>query len=106
MSTDSITSTTSTSVDARSGVDLTARFGPIFDRIAAGAVEREVDRRLAFDEVRLLRDAGFGALRVPVEFGGFGVSVRQLFALLVDLAAAESNLPQALRVHWSFVEDQ
>ncbi|MGZ8176530.1 acyl-CoA dehydrogenase family protein [Williamsia sp. SKLECPSW1] len=101
-----MTSTTSTSVDARSGVDLTARFGPIFDRIAAGAVEREVDRRLAFDEVRLLRDAGFGALRVPVEFGGFGVSVRQLFALLVDLAAAESNLPQALRVHWSFVEDQ
>ena len=53
-----------------------------------------------------VRDARFGALRVPVEFGGFGASVRQLFGLLIDLAAAESNLPQALRVHWSFVEDQ
>ncbi len=30
----------------------------------------------------------------------------QLFRLLIDLAAAESNLPQALRVHWWFVEDQ
>jgi alkylation response protein AidB-like acyl-CoA dehydrogenase len=32
--------------------------------------------------------------------------VRQQFRLLIDLAAAESNLPQALRVHFSFVEDQ
>ena len=85
---------------------LSARFQPVFDRIAAGAVEREKDRRLAHDEIALLRDAGFGALRVPVEFGGSGATVTQLFSLLVDLAAAESNLPQALRVHWSFVEDQ
>ncbi len=81
-------------------------FAPVFARIADGAVDREVDRKLAYDEVGWLRDARFGALRVPVEFGGYGASVRQLFGLLVDLAAAESNLPQALRVHWSFVEDQ
>ncbi|WP_227984964.1 acyl-CoA dehydrogenase family protein [Nocardia spumae] len=86
--------------------DLDDIFGPVFDRIAAGAVEREIDRRLAYDEVEWLRRAGFGALRVPAEYGGFGVSVRQLFRLLIDLAAAESNLPQALRVHFSFVEDQ
>ncbi|MDV7085959.1 acyl-CoA dehydrogenase family protein [Rhodococcus opacus] len=86
--------------------DLEDRFHPIFDRIAEGALGRERDRRLPFDEVGLLRDARFGALRVPVEFGGYGASVRQLFGLLVDLAAAESNLPQALRVHWSIVEDQ
>ncbi|WP_328813112.1 acyl-CoA dehydrogenase family protein [Rhodococcus sp. NBC_00297] len=85
---------------------LRARFQPVFDRIAEGAVAREKDRRLAHDEIALLREAGFGALRVPVEHGGSGASVTQLFSLLVDLAAAESNLPQALRVHWSFVEDQ
>ncbi|MGU3293741.1 acyl-CoA dehydrogenase family protein [Williamsia sp. M5A3_1d] len=89
-----------------SDADLDARFGPIFARIAEGALEREVDRRLAFDEAGWLKEAGFGALRVPVEFGGSGATVRQLFRLLIDLAAAESNLPQALRVHWSFVEDQ
>lgn len=86
--------------------DLDAIFGPIFDRIAAGAVERETDRRLPFEEVSWLRTAKFGALRVPVEFGGYGVTVRQLFRLLIELASAESNLPQALRVHFSFVEDQ
>ncbi|UGT43348.1 acyl-CoA dehydrogenase family protein [Nocardia yamanashiensis] len=86
--------------------ELDAIFGPIFERIAAGAVERETDRRLPFEEVGWLRAAKFGALRVPVELGGYGVTVRQLFRQLIALAAAESNLPQALRVHWSFVEDQ
>ena len=98
----------SSTIEAEAVTDreLEDRFHPIFDRIAEGALGREQDRRLPFDEVGLLRDARFGALRVPVEFGGFGASVRQLFGLLIDLAAAESNLPQALRVHWSFVEDQ
>ncbi|MEV5647760.1 acyl-CoA dehydrogenase family protein [Nocardia sp. NPDC052254] len=86
--------------------DLDDIFRPVFDRIAPGAVTREIDRRIAYEEVEWLRQAGFGALRVPAEYGGFGVSVRQLFRLLIDLAAAESNLPQALRVHFSFVEDQ
>ncbi|GGL32837.1 acyl-CoA dehydrogenase family protein [Nocardia jinanensis] len=89
-----------------SDTDLDAVFAPIYADIAVGAVEREVDRRLAHDEVRRLRAARFGALRVPVEYGGYGASVRQLFRQLIELAAAESNLPQALRVHFVFVEDQ
>ncbi|GAB21131.1 putative oxidoreductase [Gordonia polyisoprenivorans NBRC 16320 = JCM 10675] len=78
----------------------------MFARIAEGAVAREEDRRLAHEEIAWLKQVRFGALRVPVEFGGYGASVQTLFRLLIDLAAAESNLPQALRVHWSFVEDQ
>ncbi|WP_408068804.1 acyl-CoA dehydrogenase family protein [Williamsia herbipolensis] len=101
-----VTSSLASSATTTSDADLDARFAPVFARIAEGALEREVDRRLAFDEAGWLKEAGFGALRVPVEFGGSGATVRQLFRLLIDLAAAESNLPQALRVHWSFVEDQ
>ena len=97
---------TSTAPKLVSDTELDEIFAPIFERIAAGAVEREIDRRLPYDEVGWLKDAKFGALRVPVEHGGYGVSVRQLFRLLIDLAAAESNLPQALRVHFVFVEDQ
>lgn len=97
---------TSTEATTPADSDLDATFGPIFERIARGAVEREIDRRLPYEEVGWLREAGFGALRVPVEFGGRSASVRQVFRLLIDLAAAESNLPQALRVHWAFVEDQ
>ncbi|MGY3581649.1 alkylation response protein AidB-like acyl-CoA dehydrogenase [Bradyrhizobium sp. USDA 4341] len=85
--------------------ELQARFGPVFEKIAAGAVARERNRTLPFDEIRLLKEAGFGALRVPVEFGGLGATLRQTFDLLIELAAADSNLPQALRAHLNFVED-
>lgn len=97
---------TSTAPKPVSDAELDAVFAPIYAEIAAGAVDREVDRRLAHEEIRRLRAARFGALRVPVEFGGFGASVPQLFRQLIELAAAESNLPQALRVHFAFVEDQ
>lgn len=79
-------------------------FQPVFDRIRAGAIEREAERKLPVEEIQLLRNAGFGRLRVPREFGGFGVSVDQLTALLIELAAADSNLPQALRGHIGFIE--
>ncbi|WP_280398792.1 acyl-CoA dehydrogenase family protein [Nocardia carnea] len=97
---------TSTAPKPVSDADLDTLFAPVYAEIAAGAVDREIDRRPAHDEVRRLRAARFGALRVPVEYGGFGASVRQLFRQLIELAAAESNLPQALRVHFAFVEDQ
>ncbi|WP_050422366.1 acyl-CoA dehydrogenase family protein [Bradyrhizobium tropiciagri] len=85
--------------------ELETRFAPIFAKIAAGAVARERNRTLPFDEIRLLKEAGFGALRVPVEFGGLGATLRQTFDLLIGLAAADSNLPQALRAHFNLVED-
>lgn len=85
--------------------ELHKRFAPVFETIAAGAVARERSRALPFDEVRLLKEAGFGALRVPIEFGGLGATLRQTFDLLIGLAAADSNLPQALRAHFNLVED-
>ena len=85
---------------------IAAKFRPIFTRIAAGATEREINRQLANEPVRWLKEAGFGALRIPVEQGGFGVSLPQLFRLLTELAEADSNLPQALRAHFAFVEDR
>jgi alkylation response protein AidB-like acyl-CoA dehydrogenase len=85
--------------------ELERRFAPILAKIAAGSVDRERNRTLPFEAIKLLKEAGFGALRVPVEFGGFGATLRQTFDLLIALAAADSNLPQALRAHLNFVED-
>jgi alkylation response protein AidB-like acyl-CoA dehydrogenase len=85
---------------------LAARFRPIFARIAEGAVERERTRTLPFEPIKWLKQAGFGAVRVPVEFGGAGASLPQLFQLLIELAAADSNVTQALRGHFAFVEDR
>ncbi|WP_019202978.1 acyl-CoA dehydrogenase family protein [Tsukamurella sp. 1534] len=89
-----------------SDAELDATFGPVYARIAEGAVHRERDRILAHDAVTALKAAGFTALRVPEEFGGAGVTLRQFFRQLINLAAADSNIPQALRVHLLFVEDQ
>jgi alkylation response protein AidB-like acyl-CoA dehydrogenase len=83
-----------------------ARFLPIFERIAEGSVERERERILPFEQVKWLAEAGFGALRVPRSSGGAGLSLLQFFQLLVDLAAADANLPQILRGHIAFVEDR
>jgi len=91
------------------GVDYTAlaeRFRPIFQRIADGAVEREQTRSLPYEPIKWLKEAGFGAVRVPVEYGGGGASLPQLFELLIELAAADSNVPQALRGHFAFAEDR
>lgn len=83
---------------------LAAPFRPIFQRIAAGAVKREQDRELLFEAIGWLREAGFGAVRVPTEYGGGGATLPQLFRLLVELGEADSNLPQSFRAHFAFVE--
>jgi alkylation response protein AidB-like acyl-CoA dehydrogenase len=85
---------------------LLAKYQPVFEAIAAGAVRRERDRELPHEPLRQLADAGFTAVRVPVEHGGDGATLPELFELLVQLAAADSNLPQALRGHFAFVEDR
>lgn len=83
-----------------------AKFRSIFERIAATALEREHQRRLPHEEIDWLKQAGFGAVRVPRKYGGDGVSLPQLFELLIELSAADSNITQALRGHFAFVEDR
>lgn len=89
-----------------SDAELSARFHPVFARIAAGALAREHERRLPFDEVGWLREAGFGYLRVPREYGGIGATLPQFFRLLRELAAADSNVSHLLRGHFSFLESR
>ncbi|EPM68969.1 acyl-CoA dehydrogenase family protein [Pseudomonas syringae pv. actinidiae ICMP 18886] len=85
---------------------LANRFRPIFREISAGNVEREKARALPYEPIEWLKEAGFGAVRVPTEYGGAGASIGQLFQLLIELAEADSNIPQALRAHFAFVEDR
>jgi alkylation response protein AidB-like acyl-CoA dehydrogenase len=84
--------------------ELAARFRPIFARIAEGAVAREQSRTLAHEPVAWLREAGFGAVRIPKAYGGFGATIPQLFRLLLELAEADSNISHLFRGHFSFLE--
>lgn len=83
---------------------LSARFQPIFDDIAAGAVERELRRVLPFEEIRRLNAAGFGTLRVPAEHGGPGATIETFIRLLIDLAEADSNVAHQYRSHFGFLD--
>lgn len=85
--------------------ELAARFRPVFAEIRSTAVERERAHRLPHAEIGWLREAGFTTLRLPVEAGGFGASLPELFALLVELSQADPNVTNALRAHFGFTED-
>ena len=55
--------------------ELRAHFRPMFDKIAEANVERERDRTFPHEQVRLLNDAAFGTVRIPLIRGGFGASL-------------------------------
>jgi len=84
---------------------LAEQFRPLFVDIGVGALDRELNRKLPDTEIAQLKAARFGALRVPEAEGGFGATVPELVNLLIELSAADSNITQALRGHFGFVED-
>src|SRR6188768_430132 len=84
--------------------ELAARFRPIFARIAEGAIEREKKRELAYEAVAWLREAKFGAVRIPKAYGGLGATAAQFFRLLLELAEADSNVSHLFRGHFAFLE--
>lgn len=84
---------------------LAERFRPVFARIRAGAVERDLAHRLPHEEIGWLREAGFTRLRLPTKLGGADASLPELFALLIELGAADTNVVNALRAHFGFKED-
>jgi alkylation response protein AidB-like acyl-CoA dehydrogenase len=76
----------------------------LLEEIGAGSAVRERDRIAPYEQIDLLREARFGALRVPVEYGGAGTTLRETFRLIVALASADSNVAHILRSHFAFVE--
>lgn len=56
----------------------------------------------AVEKFKLLK---FGTLRLPIELGGKGISIEELFKVLIDLAQYDSDLPQILRAHFQLTEE-
>ncbi|WP_026910653.1 hypothetical protein [Patulibacter minatonensis] len=75
-------------------------------RIAEGTEQRERDLTRPFEQIGWIKEAGLGRLRLPVENGGAGASVRELFETVIALAEADSNVAHVLRAHFWFVEQQ
>lgn len=85
--------------------ELASQFRPVFERIRQTTLTREREHILPLEQLQWLKDVGFTRLRLPKSDQGFDASLPELFALLIELAQADSNLPQALRVHFGFTED-
>jgi alkylation response protein AidB-like acyl-CoA dehydrogenase len=83
---------------------LLGRIPALAGEIAKEASQRDLDRELPFEAFRLIREAGLGALRIPVELGGPGGSVSDYIELIASLAAADPNVAHALRSHFNFSE--
>ncbi len=76
----------------------------LFAFIAAGAAERDRERIHPYDVFELVRSARLGALRLRREDGGAGSTLRELFEVVIALAAADPNIAHSLRNHYAFVE--
>ncbi|WP_398491231.1 acyl-CoA dehydrogenase family protein [Variovorax sp.] len=85
--------------------ELARPFRAVFARIREGAVARDLAHQLPHEEIGWLREAGFARLRLPIERGGADASLVELFALLTELGAADTNVVNALRAHFGFTED-
>ncbi|HEX8047215.1 monooxygenase [Rhizobium sp.] len=85
--------------------ELAERFRSVFARIRASAIERDLVRELPHEQIGWLKESGFTTLRLPTEDGGFAATLPELFNLLIELSAADSNVTNALRSHFGFTED-
>ena len=87
------------------------RYGaPAMEALLAAVGESAAASKAAgtnpFPAIDLVRSSRLGALRVPVDQGGGGCTVRECFAMLMDLAAADSDVAQILRAHFWFTEER
>ncbi|MET0146419.1 MAG: acyl-CoA dehydrogenase family protein [Ilumatobacteraceae bacterium] len=89
------------------GPPVTIGSGGLRDLIAhidAGVLDRDREDRPPVAEFELIRAARLGALRLPVEQGGGGATVAELFATVVDIAAADPDVAHSLRNHFQINE--
>lgn len=82
------------------------RLAELIAAVGEGALERERTGERPFAAIDLVRRAGLGALRVPSEHGGGGATLRELFATVIALAAADVNVAHILRGHFAHVEER
>ncbi|AQH04256.1 acyl-CoA dehydrogenase (plasmid) [Burkholderia sp. KK1] len=84
--------------------DALAALPALAEEIGVDAAQREIRRELPFAAFDAFRRSGLGALRIPVERGGLGGTLENALHVVTTLAAAESNVAHALRVHFDVVE--
>ncbi|KRB55227.1 acyl-CoA dehydrogenase [Rhizobium sp. Root708] len=83
---------------------LLAKIPTLAAEIAKDAAKRDLERELPFEAFRQFKEAGLGALRIPIALGGPGGSVADYIEMIMAIGAADSNVAHALRSHFNFTE--
>lgn len=81
-------------------VQAATKFG---EQLAAGAAERDRERRLPWDELDALSASGLLGITVPHRFGGPDVSAVTLAEVMRLLSAGDSNVGQVPQSHFTFL---
>lgn len=76
----------------------------LYERIAAGAAQRDAERIHPYEALGWLRQVRFSALSLPPEQGGGGANLRDVIQEAILLAEADSNVAHIFRNHFMFVE--
>lgn len=92
------------SVPAADVSELHRRARELLPLVGEGAALRERERRLPYPQIRQMAEAGLFTWRVPREQGGPGGSITDVIRFIIDVAAVDSNIAQALRPGLGFVE--
>lgn len=58
-----------------------------------------------FYAIDLIRQSRLGAIRLPVEKGGVGASIRDLLYVVIRLAEVDPDVAHILRAHFNYVND-
>lgn len=64
---------------------LVEKIRPVLADIKKGAAERDSNRILPGPQINELKALGFGAIRVPVDYGGSAVTLPEFFAMIIEL---------------------
>ncbi|MGN3965269.1 SfnB family sulfur acquisition oxidoreductase [Burkholderia gladioli] len=73
-------------------------------RLAAGAIERDRERRLPREEIEWFSQSGLWAITVPKAHGGAGVSFVTLTEVIKLISAADPSLGQLPQNHYGLVD--
>lgn len=88
----------------RTGAEAVAAAHEVAARLAEQAVLRDRERRLPYDEMDIVSDAGLLAITVPRRYGGAEVSAGTLAEVLAIISAADGSIGQIPQNHFFMLE--
>jgi alkylation response protein AidB-like acyl-CoA dehydrogenase len=84
--------------------ELNRRAAALLPELRRGVEDRERNRILPHDQIRRIAAERLLTFRIPQQYGGPGASVRDVVQFVIDVAAVDSNIAQALRPSYLFLE--